>query len=146
MQPQIASAVAVLAGALSVVVFLVSGAVLVVTARELQTRRLRLARLLCTLLSGLLVASTFAGVVEGWALVVSCLAFLASVQAVALAFGYLAPLPFYLDDRVEVGQADWWQDFERSFAHYAAWDRRRRRLRRGHRRVSAPATTDSGKL
>ena len=91
--------------ALSIVVMLVSVAALLVTARERESRALRPARPVCALFGGLLVASSLVDLVDRWALVVSCMAFLVSVQAMALKLGYVPSLQSYLDRRARSGEA-----------------------------------------
>ena len=123
---------------LSIVVLLASVAALLATARERETRELRAARPVCALVSGLLVASSLVGLVDRWALVVSCMAFLASVQAIALNFGYVAPLQSYLDRRARDGDGAFWEESERGFARHVARRHRWARLRRARR--SLPET------
>ena len=123
---------------LSIVVLLASVAALLITARERETREVRAARLVCALVSGLLVASSLVNLGDRWALVVSCMAFLASVQAIALSYGYAASLQSYLDRRARDGEDAVWEEFERGFARHMSKRRRRARLRRAGR--SLPET------
>jgi hypothetical protein len=131
------------ANALSVIAFLASFAVLVATGTQRPIARLAEARLACALLTGSLVAASFGDLIARWALAVSCIGFLLSVQAIALAFGYLAPLQSYLDRRAAVGDAAWWADFEQSFGRYATRRSRRRRLRRTVARVAERSPVDT---
>lgn len=135
MEPDLAVAVA---DALSIVVLLASVAALLLTASERETRELRAARPICALASALLVASSLIELVDRWALVVSCMAFLASVQAMALKFGYVASLQSYLDRHARDGEGAFWDEFERGFARHVARRRRWARLRRA--RMSLPET------
>jgi hypothetical protein len=98
------------------------------------------ARLACVVVAGLLVASSLLDVVDRWALALACVGFLVGLQAVALAFGQLAPLRAYLDRRTASGEPVWWSDFERGFGRYVA--RRDRRGRLWRRRVSEARPLD----
>lgn len=135
------SAVSVAVDALSVVAFAASVTLMLVTARETCVPALREGRPACMLVTGVLVTATFADATDRWALVLACLGFLISLQAIALAFGQLAPLRAYLDRRTAGGEAAWWDDFERGFERYVVRRRHLSRLRRlGPRTREAPCS------
>jgi hypothetical protein len=106
--------------AAAVVALPVSVAVAVLTGRQAVIPWLGQARAACVVLSGLLVASTFTGAIDRWALVPASLAFLISLQAIALAFGQLAPLRSYLERRTADGEPMWWIEFEKGFRRHTA--------------------------
>jgi len=105
--------------ALSVIGLLLSLAALVLTAREVELPRLGLVRWGCTVLTGLLVAASLVGAVRQWALALSCIGFLVSLQATALRFGVLKPLRAYLERGTPEGDPGWWSEFERDMRRYA---------------------------
>lgn len=113
-------------GVLSVGAFVASVAVLVLTARETEAPRLGLARGCCAVLAGVLVGTSFWGAVTNWALALSCLGLMLSLEAVALAFGRLAPLRSYLARETVDGEPGWWGEFERGFRRYSAHPGRER--------------------
>jgi hypothetical protein len=118
----VSSAVSVAADAACVV------ALVVITGSERFVPAIAPARLACVVVTGLLVVSSLLDVVDRWALALACLGLLIGLQAVALAFGQLAPLRAYLDRRTASGEPVWWSDFERGFGRYVARRERRGRL------------------
>jgi hypothetical protein len=106
-------------GALSVIGLLVSLAALVLTARKVDLPRLGLVRWGCTVLTGLLVAASLVYAVRPWALALSCIGFLVSLQATALPSGPLKPLWAYLERGTPAGDPGWWREFERDMRRYA---------------------------
>lgn len=127
----VSSAVSVAADAACVVALVVSVALVVITGSERFVPAIAPARLACVVVTGLLVVSSLLDVVDRWALALACLGLLIGLQAVALAFGQLAPLRAYLDRRTASGEPVWWSDFERGFGRYVARRERRGRLCRG---------------
>lgn len=113
-------------GVLSVGACVASVAVLVLTAREVEVPRLGMARGCCALLAGVLVGTTLWGGVTNWALALSCLGLMLSLEAVPLASGRLAPLRSYLGRETVDGDPGWWGEFERGFRRYSARPRRER--------------------
>jgi len=136
----VSNAVLAVVDSACVIAFIGSVGVLVATGREEQFFPwLASARVVCVVVTGVLAASSLVDAVDRWALVLACLGFLFSLQAVALAFGQLAPLRSYLDRRTAAGEPVWWADFERSFGRYVARRNRRGRLWRiGNRASEAP--------
>ena len=106
------NAVSVVADAGCVVAFIASVAVVVANGMERSVPALAPARLGCVVVTGLLVASSLA-MSSTAALVLACLGFLLGLQAVALAFGQLAPLRAYLERRTATRELAGWVDFER---------------------------------
>ena len=112
--------------ALSTAAFLLSVAGLVSAFRESSPRLDRI-RWLCLALTGCLLVASLIGVVATWTLVLSCLGFLITLPAVAIA-SYAEretveekPVGLVLDEPA------WWPQFERDFQRYA----RRASQRRG---------------
>jgi len=134
----VSSAVSVIADAVCVVAFVVSVALVVITGSERFAPAIAPARLACVVVTGLLVASSLLDVVDRWALALACLGFLIGLQAVALAFGQIAPLRVYLDRRTASGEPAWWRDFERGFGRYVARRDRRGRLWRSRASEARP--------
>jgi hypothetical protein len=132
----VSRAASIAADAACVIAFVASVAVVVVTGLEKPVPRLAAARLACVVVTGVLVGSSLAGFVDRWGLALACVAFLVSLQAVALAFGRLAPLQSFLDRLTAEGEAGW-ADFERSFQRYVA--RRDHRCRLWRSRASEPS-------
>ena len=103
----VSRAVSVAADAACVTAFVASVAVVIVTGLEQPLPRLAAARLACVIVTGALVGSSLVGLVDRWGLALVCVAFLVSLQAVALAFGRLAPLQSWLDRATAEGEAGW---------------------------------------
>ena len=80
-------------------------------ALEEQSPRLDRTRWCCLALTGSILWIGLVGQTAAWVTVVSCLAFLVSLVAVALAA--------YAEREVMEDEPAWWPDFERDFRAYA---------------------------
>jgi hypothetical protein len=124
-----------------VVMFAVSVALLAATMAERGSRALSRVRAACVVSTGLLVATSFLHWPSRWALALSCLGFLVSLQAVAVAFGRLPSLRSYLDRRGAGAERGWWDEFERDFQRHTrrGW-REQNPLRRAVTRRQTPTS------
>jgi len=100
-------------GPLSAGSLVLSVAGLVAAFRE-RSARLHKTRWWCLALTGALVCASVAGLTAPWVVVVSCVGFLISLQAVALAE--------YAEPETVSFEPDWWPGFERDFRRYARRD------------------------
>jgi hypothetical protein len=101
--------------ALSAIAFIAAAAALIVSITEVPLPRAALLRHGSALLSGLLLGASQLHRIPPWALALSCLGFLMSVQAMAIEFGRIKPLRSYLSRRPAGEDPAWWAEFERSF-------------------------------
>ena len=124
-----------------VVAFGVSVAVLVATVTEKRPRTLSRVRSACVVSTGLLVATSVLGWPSRWVLALSCVGFLVSLQALALAIARVPPLGWYMERRATGADPGWWTEFETGFWRYArrGW-RERNPLRRAVTRRPAPTS------
>ena len=99
-----------LIGALSAAGLLLSLVGLLTAFGERSPRR-DVVRWMCLTLTGSLLCACLIGVVANWILLLSCLGFLVSLPAVAIAS--------YAEYETIDGEPAWWPEFERDFRRYA---------------------------
>lgn len=133
--------VSVVGGVSSVIAFAAAGLVLHATAREREGRLAMSGRAVCVLVTGLVAAAGFRGLLARWALAVVCVAFLVALLAVALRFGQGTSLRGYLEARGDEEEPAWWPAFERGLRRYASAPRREQNpLRRAVTRPTSRST------
>jgi hypothetical protein len=107
-----------LIGALSAAGLLLS-VIGLVTAFGERSPRLDVVRWLCLALTGSLLGVSLIGVLADWTVLLSCLSFLVSLPAVAIA-SYAEGETVEREPAGTVdGEPAWWPEFERDFRRYA---------------------------
>ena len=107
-----------LLGALSAAGLLLSVTGLLTAFGE-RSLRLDVGRWLCLTLTGTLLGVSLVGVVADWILILSCLGFLVSLPAVAIAsYAECESVEQEPAETVD-GEPAWWPEFERDFRSYA---------------------------
>jgi hypothetical protein len=113
-------------GGAAVASLVLAGSALVTAAREpLISYAAILRRTASLVMSAGLLAATFVEPLPPWGVACAALAFVVTMQAVAISMGYLDRLRAYLDRTGDGDEPGWWPEFEAAFRRYSERPKRR---------------------